>query len=78
MSIPVSFKNQLTLIAANAPRCSAAFYGCQRRQGERERRRRLAGLVHCLCARLLRIACELCRVFIASATLAHCIDDLQY
>lgn len=24
------------------------------------------------------IACELCRIFIASTTLAHCIDDLQY
>lgn len=24
------------------------------------------------------MVCELCRVFIASATLAHCIDDLQY
>lgn len=52
VSIPVSFKNQLTLIAANAPRCSAAFYyGCHRRQGERERVRR--GLAHCLCARLI-------------------------
>lgn len=52
VSIPVSFKNQLTLIAANAPRCSAAFYyGRHRRQGEGERvRRRLA---HCLCARLI-------------------------
>lgn len=24
------------------------------------------------------IVCELCRVFIASTALAHCIDDLQY